>query len=103
MGVLWAEEDLEGGSEVVILMRGLVIVGQGQLVHGDDEEVVVHSQMAVVMDDRSDVAGEENERLGGLLKRPQDAPPSHDHVQRLRRSATLSEIPVGLDPPLQTP
>ena len=50
-GVPWAntaqtcsprvEQDLEGGCKVVVLMGGLVIVYERQLIHGGDQEAVV--------------------------------------------------------------
>ena len=53
-----AEQDVEGGCQAVILMGRLVVVHQGQLIHGGDEEIVVDAQMAVVMNEDPNVAGE---------------------------------------------
>ena len=77
----------------MILVRRLVVVYEGQLIHGGDEEVVVHSHVAVVMHNGSNVAGEQDERLGGLLEHWQHPSLRQHHVQRLQ--ATLPLVKCG--------
>ena len=49
VGQIWVKQESDSSSQVVILQRRLVIVGDGQRVGSLDQKVIVHTTMLEVM------------------------------------------------------
>ena len=75
------QEDSGGGCQVVVLQRGLQVVGDSQVVIGLDQEVVVDSGVLKIMNQGCDVGGQQAQAVGPLAL--QHAAMHHEHMGHL--------------------
>ena len=76
---------------MVVLHGRLVVVAQSQRVAGVDEEVIAQTDVLKIMNDRSDVAGQQRHWVCIAGRQPS---PVEQHVQRLKHVGGVGAVVV---------